>query len=216
LAFSVKSLNKLRRLRFGSAVDTIATLGTLQIASFELAAFGNLGDMGVARFVQTIFGPVSLVFATMYVDGLWGVGADPARKLRAVNQRAIAIAKALSIASLLIAGAFLVFPTNIGVWLQGETFQNSRTPVLIYALSQLPAAVATGAVFALRAINQLEAAAKIRVAWAFLILAMTPIGASRYGASGFFFSLGIANAIGALIWLRCYNFYANALINDLS
>jgi hypothetical protein len=200
---AVKSLNVSRRLRAATSIDSIATLGVLQVATFEVATFGGLEAAGVTRFVQTVFGPVSLVFATMYVEGLWAADSDPAERNRIVTKKVFDIAKALCLASAFVTVAFLFVPDDLGVRLQGRTFLASQTPILFYALAQLPSAIATGAVFGLRAVNHLEAAARIRLVWAVLIVLATPFGAAK-GASGFFVTLGIANLIGAVLWWRCF------------
>jgi hypothetical protein len=192
-----RSLFQWRRLRFGLALESIATSVVIQIAALQVTQFGGLAAGGIARIVQTAHGPATLIFASMYVDGIWSANRN-SRDPRLIRKSAFRMAIALAFVSTFLSALYVLIPRNLGQRIAGETFLVSRGPMLVYAVAQIAAAFGTAAVFALRLLGL--TATRIRLIWAALVIATVPIGATRSGASGYFVALALANTGAASLW----------------
>jgi O-antigen/teichoic acid export membrane protein len=197
-----KSLNRDRRLRVSTALDSTATNGAQQVSFFAIAIFAGVGQAGVVRFLLAWHGPVTLLFAAMYVDGIWSVRTAPDTVETAARRVATRMAVILAVASIGAGLAFLVVPEGWGSAVAGETFSRSRGPMVVFTIAQVMSAFATAAVSGLRYIGRVDAAVRIRILWALLLLVAGGIGSALADAMGYCAALCLANAAGAVLWWR--------------
>ena len=172
----------------------VALLGTFLSPVYAAA--------GVTRFAQSIQGPVTLLFAAMYVDGVWKTRQEGYQRAVAARGLARRMVFVLVVATVVISASFLALPLRWGRAVAGETFVQSRTPMLAYTSAQIIAAFGTAAMSGLRFVGRVGSAARVRLVWAALVVTGAPVGAWLGGAVGYFAALGVANLVGAVLWWR--------------
>jgi hypothetical protein len=195
-----RSLTRERRLRAATTIDSLATNGVQQIALLEVAAVASLEGTGAIRFLQACFGPVTLIFTTMYVDSLWSVRASQKEQNVEVRRVAFKMALVISVSTIAMFTFLQFLPLHIGTSLAGSTFVETRDILLLFAFAQVAAGLGAGPVSALRFAQHTGDATRIRLYWAALLIVGTAVGSAIAGAAGFCVALLVANVAAGVAW----------------
>lgn len=195
-----RSLLRERRLRAAMTIDSLATNGVQQIALLQVAVFASLEATGAIRFLQACFGPVTLIFTTMYVDGVWSVSASNEQPNAAARKVAIRMGVILVGAAAIMFALLQFMPLRAGKAFAGSTFVASRDILFLFALSQFTSGIGAGAMSGLRFLGRTGDATRIRLLWAVLLVVGTAWGTSVAGASGFCIALFAANGFAGAAW----------------
>lgn len=190
-----------RALRLNLAADAMLTTGSLNLSILISATTIGITGVGIIRFLQTLFGPITLLFGVMYVEFATRRRheATPLKPSKAAGRMAI----------ILIAGtvgltlATFAVPKLLGQNFGGVLLATSLTFLLPFACSQATASIGTAAVTGLKLADRSTAAARGRALWAVGIVGGTALGGSVAGVNGYIWSATAINLIAALAWWHC-------------
>jgi hypothetical protein len=183
-----------RSSRLHLTLDGLLTSGSIQVALLVTAAVTSLADAGLIRFLQALFGPMTLLFGVLYV------GEVSHRRQQGPRASALAMAALLSAGALLVGAAVWLLPTPLGARAAGTTFVGAQALTPLFTVAQWLAGLGTAAVTGLRLSGAVDRAAAIRAVWAALLIAGTAAGGLAGGAAGVIAGTAAANAIGAALW----------------
>lgn len=183
-------------LRFSLLWDSMLTNGAIQVALLLTAGVAGLGAAGQIRFLQAVFGPVTLLYGVSYVSEAT-LSPGMARRPVVIAKR---MAELLAGASLVVAAGMWIVPRWLGVQLAGETFLQAQDLLLPFIPWQVISVVGAAAMAGLRFDGRADVSAKIRTAWAVALIACTVAGGRLGGVHGVIAGTTLAHAFGTLAW----------------
>jgi hypothetical protein len=185
-------------LRASLLWDSMLTNGAIQVALLLTAVVAGLGAAGQIRFLQAVFGPVTLLYGVSYVS--------EATLSPGMTRRPVVIAKRmaqlLAGASLVVAVGMWIVPQWLGLELAGETFLQAQILLLPFLAPQVISVVGAAAMAGLRFDGRADVAARIRTVWAVALIAGTVAGGRFGGVHGVIAGTALAHAFGTLAWWR--------------
>jgi hypothetical protein len=187
-------------LRLNLTADALLTTGTLSLSILLSASVIGLDGVGVIRFLQTLFGPITLLFGVLYVEFATRSrrGADPLAPYAA----AVRMAFMLTAATLGISILLLAAPRILGDSGGGELLEASLAVLTAFSLSQVAAGFGTAAATGLKLADRSGAAAKIRAAWAVGIVGGALLGGAFAGVAGYIWFTTVVHLFAAVAWWR--------------
>lgn len=187
-------LRKDARLRVSLLSDGLLTVGAIQAALVLTAVVAGNAAAGVVRFLQALFGPVTILFGALYISHTRSAGTGDGKGVA----RSLAIA--LTVATAAFATAFWALPSGIAHAIGGETMAAARAVLWPFTFAQVASALGTAAMSGLRISARAEAAAKVRAVWAVALLGATLVGGTLGGTLGVVYATATTHAAGAALW----------------
>lgn len=187
-----------RALRLNLAADALLTTGSLNLSILLTASTIGIAGVGIIRFLQTLFGPITLLFGVLYVE-------FATRSRREANDVA-PFKAACRMAVVLIAGTIgLTFLTLAARELLGQNFGGAvlatSLPFLLpFAGSQVAASVGGAAVTGLKLAERTGIAARLRALWAAGLVGGTAVGGATAGINGYIWATTAIHVVAAVAW----------------
>ncbi|GAB4082296.1 oligosaccharide flippase family protein [Modestobacter muralis] len=190
-----------REVSTPSLANSLATMGSTQIAFVLIAALGAVEDVGAMRAAQTLLGPLNIIG---FAASAFAVPEIVRRRLSpgGLVRAAAGISLLLVVVDLCWGAVLLLLPERAGVFLLGETWPSARAvlPWLIAFICLVSAATGAGAV--MRALNRSNLLLRASIVLGPLIVGLAAAGVLLDGATGA--AIGFAVAAGLVIpvtWL---------------
>jgi len=196
-----------REVSVPSLANSLATMGTTQIAFVLIAALGAVQDVGSLRAAQTLLGPLNIIgFAasSFAIPEIVRRRLGPAGLVKA----AVGVGLLLVVVDAAWGGVLLLLPDRAGEFLLGDTWRNARSvlPAMIAFTCLIGACVGANAV--MRALNRSNLTFRVSVALGPLIVVLAAVGVRWDGATGA--ALGFA-AAAALVIPLCWTLMMRAI-----
>lgn len=186
-----------RALRLHLAGDALLTTGSLQISLLIAAAVAGLAGVGLVRLLQTMFGPVTLLFSVLYVEFVARHRLDE-RGLSPLGA-AVRMACILTLVTTALAVGVATLPESVSRRL-GDVFNASTVLLVPFTIGQITAGLGTAAVTGLRLADRAGIATAIRGGWAAALLAGTFAGGSMFGTRGYVWAWALVHLATAVAW----------------
>ena len=190
-----------REVSTPSLANSLATMGTTQIAFVLIAALGAVEDVGALRAAQTLLGPLNIIG---FAASAFAVPEIVRRRLSpgGLVRAAAGISVLLVVVDVCWGAVLLLLPDRVGAFLLGETWESARSvlPGLVLFACCLSAAVGAGAV--MRALNRSNLLLRASIVLGPLIVGLAAAGVLLDGATGA--AAGFAVAAGLVVpvtWL---------------
>lgn len=190
-------LTRDRALRLHLTSDALLTTGSLQASLLLAVPLIGLAGAGVFRFLQLIFGPVTLLFGVLYVEAvsrsrLDSSGPSPVRA-------ATIMAAMVSVVTGIMATVVWSLPAGVTNALGADVLARSQAYIGVFALGQIASSSGAAAASGLRLAGHSGRAAGIRVAWAVGLLLAGLIGGAG-GVLGYIVACGVVHGACAGLW----------------
>jgi len=169
-----------------------------------LGLVSGLAAVGAVRVAQTIFGPINVLYAGIYLT-LVPEGARQAKGDRAqVNRSMQRISAVLLATSAVATVAALAIPGGVGEGLFGDTWDLARPVLLPMGLTLCGSAVMAGALAGLRSLAAARLTLRTRVATIPLTLVGPVLGALVADEVGFTAGLALGTWAAAALWWSAF------------
>ncbi|MGH9223209.1 MAG: hypothetical protein ACRD2W_05370, partial [Acidimicrobiales bacterium] len=185
-------------------VEFLAAGGASYAGLWLLGLVSGLAAVGAVRVAQTIFGPINVLYAGIYLtlvpEGARHARDNPARVSRSMR-RASGV---LLVTAALATAAALALPAGAGRSLFGDTWAAARPVLLPMGLTLCGSAVMAGALAGLRSLAAARLTLRTRVATIPLTLAGPLAGAFVADEVGFATGLAIGTWLAAALWWSAF------------
>jgi O-antigen/teichoic acid export membrane protein len=184
--------------------------GVAQIGVISLGAIAGLTAVGAVNAIQTLFGPINIVYSGISLV-LVPTGARLAHRSTELRRTMTKASMALgAFAAAWAAGAYFL-PTRIGVALFGRSWPAADRLVLLTGLLVVAGGLAAGGIAGLRSLAAAKESLRVRALTLPLVLAAPIIGAIIGDARGYTVGLALAAAVsGAMFWFAFRRLIAQA------
>lgn len=190
-------LTRDRALRLHLTSDALLTTGSLQASLLLAVPLIGLAGAGVFRFLQLIFGPVTLLFGVLYVEvvsrnRLDASGPSPVRA-------ATVMAAMVAVVTAIMAAAVWSVPVGTAYALGGDVLARSQSYLGVFALGQIASSSGAAAATGLRLAGHSGRAASIRVVWACGLM-VAGLAGGAWGVVGYIVACVIVHLACAGLW----------------
>lgn len=184
------------RLRASLAADALLTTGTLSVSVIVSAGTVGVSGVGVIRLLQALYGPITLLVGVLYVE----FAVRRLQDLHGVTPRQAAAWMTLVLTSSIVVLTLCLLAAEELVGADAEVIEAVAAVLVVFAISQVTAGVASAAVTGLKLADRAATAAKVRAFWAIGLVGGTALGGAFAGVLGYIWLTTVVNLVAATVW----------------